>query len=208
MNSWHAWRMTHSVQLIIGRGEALTRFLSAWPARAVALKDGWQAAPVTEALHERITVSDPHGQRPEALDLAPTGLQAALAAATKAGGGLAYIETEYFGGTGGQSAVAYADGKEAFAPERSQGAAGPINFALRAIGVTKADGKDEFDTIGLGERRTMEDYEPEGPVRLRGEKPSSSREPPPVEPGKRRVPMWLAGVLIIGAILIGVAMAH
>ncbi|MEM9861578.1 MAG: hypothetical protein AAF938_08190 [Myxococcota bacterium] len=54
---------------------------------------------------------------------------------------VAYIETEYFGGAGTQSAAAYLDGEEAFA-EGGVEAGHPINRALQMIGVHRA-GSDE-----------------------------------------------------------------
>lgn len=133
--------------------------------------------------------------------MSPFGLELALAAATEAGGGLAYAETEYFGGTGDQSAMAFVDGREAVAPQRARGGGGAINQALRAIGVVRSVADDEFDTIGLGERRSMADYEPEGPVRLRGAQPPAAAAPAQGLPG------WVVGLVIAAAIGAGVLMA-
>jgi len=193
--------MGHSVHLIVGRGEAVAAFLRQWPvARAVHLRGGWQAIPVDDALHAAIEAAHPGAKRPPELDVSPLGLDRALAAATEGGGGLAYVETDYFGGSGGQSATAWVDGREAMAPQRSRGGGGPINQSLRAIGVARSEADDEFDAIGLGERRSMSDYEPEGPVRLR---PSSPPAPPP-EPEKAYVPLWKVLLAIAAFIAVGV----
>ncbi len=64
----------------------------------------------------------------------------------------ALIETEYFGGIGEQFATVY-DGGERVLDVREGG----INAALRRIGVVACDGKDEFDTIGLGAHRSFQD---------------------------------------------------
>lgn len=133
--------------------------------------------------------------------MSPFGLEQALAAATEAGGGLAYVETEYFGGQGEQSAMAFVDGREAMAPQRSRGGGGPINQALRRIGVVRG-ADDEFDTVGLGERRSMEDYGPDGPRRLQPQK----EDAPKVEP-KQTAPMWVVGVMIVLGIGLGVWMS-
>ena len=137
----------------------------------------------------------PPSVRPSGLDVSPLGLSEALAAATAQGGGLAYVETEYFGGTGAQAATAFINGREAMAPEHAS-AAGPINQALRRIGVVREGANDEFDTIGLGERRRMDDYEPEGIVRLRG----ATLEPVSPEAKTAFVPMWLVMILIAAAV--------
>jgi hypothetical protein len=49
------------------------------------------------------------------------------------GGTLAYFETEYFGGAGGQGAAAFKDGDLIFGPEWKK--IGPINQALKLLGV-------------------------------------------------------------------------
>ena len=191
--------MGHSVHLIIGKGGAVSAFLQQWPiARAVDLRHGWQAIPVDEPLYVAIEVRYPGASRPSGLDVSPLGMSEALAEATAKGGGLAYVETEYFGGTGAQASTAFIDGREVVAPQTAKGA-GPINQALRRIGVSRTDSDDEFDTIGLGERRTMTDYEPEGPVRLRGEAPSA----PPEQPAQKFIPMWV--VMLVLAAAVGVA---
>lgn len=192
--------MGHSVHLIIGRGAAVQAFLRRWPgSRAVELRGGWQAIPVEDALFAAIEAKAPGATRPPELDMSPFGLELALAAATEAGGGLAYVETDYFGGTGGQSAVAFVDGRETMTPQRARGGGGAINQALRAIGVTRSVADDEFDTIGLGERRSMIDYEPEGPVRLR----ALPEDVPRVEL-KGGLPVWLVVLVIVAAVAGGV----
>jgi len=198
--------MTHSVRLIIGREGGIAAFLGTWPGtRAVELTGGWQAIPMDDALYDAVAAAHPDAVRSDALDFAPAGLDAALAAASAGGGALAYVETEYFGGTGGQSAMAYVDGRVKMEPARAEWA-GPINQALRRIGVVPEGEKDAFDTIGLGERRTMEDYEPGGPVRLRG----AAAEPvvePVAEVEKAHVPLWKVMLVIVAIIAVGVFIA-
>lgn len=192
--------MGHSVQLIIGKGLAVQAFLRDWPmARAVELRGGWQAIPASDDLVGEIEGQAAGAQRSAELDMAPAGLEQAMAAATREGGALAYVETDYFGGTGGQSAMVFAGGRETMAAQRSR--IGAINEALRGIGVLREAGKDEFDAVGLGERRSMADYEPEGPVRLRGVTATVKAEP------VRGLPMWLVGLVIVGAIGLGVLVA-
>lgn len=76
---------------------------------------------------------------------------AAQQAAGIIGGGLvAYVEAEYFGGVGEQSAVLWRDGvREEL---------GSINEALRALGVRGIAGRDEFDTVDLGRHRSTQDW--------------------------------------------------
>jgi len=70
-----------------------------------------------------------------------------------------YVETNYFGGTGYQSAALFENGKLVWKgsehsdpPVRS-----PINQGLRRMGVVvPLEGQDEFDSVGLRRFRTLE----------------------------------------------------
>jgi len=69
---------------------------------------------------------------------------------------LAYIETDYFGGVGLQSAIIFEGGQTVYGP--SQAKTGPINKALRKIGVTRTRGfRDEFEAVGLIDIRSCEE---------------------------------------------------
>ncbi len=198
--------MTHSVQLVIGSADSVAAFLRDWPgSRSVELAGGWHAVPVDDALFQQIEMSSREARRPEELDSSPPGLEAAMEVATRGGGALAYVETDYWGGSGGQSAVAYVDGRVAVHPYRSKGAGGPINSALRAIGVARG-ADDEFDTIGLGERRTMTDYELEGPVRLRSPL-AVAAELLGADAPEPTILIWLVLVLIAAFVAVGTMMA-
>lgn len=189
--------MGHCVQLVIGRGAAVEAFLALWPARAVSLSDDWRAIPIDGSLYDAIAASARGPQRDPALDMSPPGLEAALARASIMGA-LAYVETDYHGGQGDQSAGAWVDGRVR-AMQRGHGA---INSALAAIGVERDGDKDAFDTIRLGKRRSLEDYEPEGPVRLRSD--ASSAERPA---STAHLNLSVALVFIIAMISVGVAIA-
>ncbi|NOT41812.1 MAG: hypothetical protein HOP13_15125 [Alphaproteobacteria bacterium] len=79
-------------------------------------------------------------------------------------GPIAYAETDYFGGVGVQSAAAWIQGKLALPPTTHP--AGPINAALHTIGLERANGLDEFDTLGLGLVRRMDVFEERTPESL------------------------------------------
>lgn len=79
-------------------------------------------------------------------------------------GPIAYAETDYFGGTGVQSAAAWIQGKLAMPPTTHP--AGPINAALHTIGLERANGLDEFDTLGLAQVRRMDAFEDRTPETL------------------------------------------
>ncbi|GGK32680.1 hypothetical protein [Nocardia camponoti] len=63
----------------------------------------------------------------------------------------AILITEFYGGMGSQGAVVCING----GPIR---ATTDINDALRELGISAADGLDEFDTVGLGNHRSTPDY--------------------------------------------------
>lgn len=74
----------------------------------------------------------------------------------------AVIETDYFGGTGSQAAVVYRGEIEVMAHDWTEVrpakySFGPINRALRMLGVIKAKGRDEFETVGLDKYRDFYD---------------------------------------------------
>lgn len=79
-------------------------------------------------------------------------------------GPIAYAETDYFGGAGVQGAAAWLVGKLALPPTTHT--AGPINAALHTIGLERASGLDEFDTLGLGLVRRMDAFEERTPENL------------------------------------------
>ena len=84
-------------------------------------------------------------------------------------GPIAYVEAEFFGGTGSQDVRVWQDGAAVLElhedPERpvEHTAPSPISQALRLLGVRPAD-HDEFDAVGLGRHRRTEDWyaPPEG----------------------------------------------
>lgn len=79
-------------------------------------------------------------------------------------GPIAYAETDYFGGAGVQSAAAWIQGRLAMPPTTHP--AGPINAALHTIGLERAESLDEFDTLGLGQVRSMDAFEDRTPETL------------------------------------------
>ena len=67
---------------------------------------------------------------------------------------LAYIETDYFGGTGTQAGVLYEDGRVSLGPENG---GGTIETLLEALGVRPSPGQDRFAALELGRYRRMPD---------------------------------------------------
>jgi hypothetical protein len=72
----------------------------------------------------------------------------------------AIIETDYFGGNGSQAAAVYQGHVEIMPAAVSpigERTIGPINAALRLLGVVPSRGADEFDSLGLGAYRSFDD---------------------------------------------------
>jgi hypothetical protein len=101
------------------------------------------------------------------------GMVARLVAAS-AIGAIAYVEAEFIGGTGEQSAVAWRNGALALGPLRCSHydrtpvppiGDWPINRILREIGVSATGRSDEFDTLRLGRYPRMEEWLEHNPGR-------------------------------------------
>ncbi|MEE6259166.1 hypothetical protein V1633_11790 [Plantactinospora sonchi] len=79
---------------------------------------------------------------------------------------MSYVEADYFGGTGSQQAVLWADGRLALGPlsvaegQPVPAAGSPISQVLRRLGVDRAGHHDEFAAVGLGRHRSTRDWLP------------------------------------------------
>lgn len=90
-----------------------------------------------------------------------------------AGRTISSISTDYFGGLGEQSATLYVDGKVGYDGDTENGDPEPINNALRFMGVESIGENDEFDTVGLGNYRSNQDFSEESDEDLNlGEDPT------------------------------------
>jgi hypothetical protein len=149
--------MGHTIQAFIAKTEVLrdaTRGLGA--ARVIPIGQGLALLPNTDELLEEAGAGGVGGEPAfeEFYGLGP-GL-AELGAGWSAGGAVAYVETDYFGGEGKQAAVLWERGPIAYGPAR--GTLGPINDVLRRLGVERGGHTDEFDAAGLGRHRNNRDW--------------------------------------------------
>jgi hypothetical protein len=71
------------------------------------------------------------------------------------GAAVSYIETEYFGGEGFERSAVFRDANVVLGPLDGAGA---VNQALRALGVAAKPGREEFDVVGLGRHRSLEEW--------------------------------------------------
>lgn len=81
---------------------------------------------------------------------------ATAAARASYGSKIAYLETEYYGGQGAQAAIVWERGHVVVGPMIAD--YGPVNSALRFLGVRAPLRVDEFDAIGFGAVRQNEDF--------------------------------------------------
>ncbi|HVF68275.1 MAG TPA: hypothetical protein VM914_11455 [Pyrinomonadaceae bacterium] len=146
--------MGYYLQAVIGRA-SLDGDLRLPSARVITLRQGLRMIPLTDALFEEIQASLPDGGEPlERFEkFSPAVARWVQELSTR--GLAAYVEAEYFGGTGGQAAVVWRHGETVFGPVHSDDA---INRALRVFGVEAGGGLDEFDAVGLGLRRSTDDW--------------------------------------------------
>jgi hypothetical protein len=143
--------MGHHLQAVVGKARAVAQLARNWVhARLVLLPQGFALIPNTSALRAEMFEQFAEKEAPfphEELSL----LSAALAIRdASAGARLGYIETDYFGGMGDQSAIGWESGAVAC---RSPHPGPPINTVLAWMGAIADTGSDEFDALHLGNYR-------------------------------------------------------
>jgi hypothetical protein len=143
--------MGYYLQAIIGKQQTLAQHASEFQhARVVPLAQGIAIIPLTDDLYDEIA----GGGEVERFEKLSPGVEE-WARRISAVGPVAYIEAEFFGGTGGQSVVAWSEGSRVLGPVHSEHA---INEALRFFAVRVDGAHDEFDALGLGRHRNTNDW--------------------------------------------------
>lgn len=149
-------QMSHCIHAIVAPDSFAAAIHDAWPELPRLRHDlGFSIFPVDDDLIDsKITpVVTPRETGDEFMLLTPA-FETYLRQLS-VGGSLAYVETEYFGGTGGQGALVYADGVVRMNPEWDD--SGTINRALELIGVPRPMNGDRFAHIGFANVRDNED---------------------------------------------------
>jgi hypothetical protein len=148
---------SHSVRLFVGPMQSLRALQAEAPsARIFALHPAatlW-VMPLDEHMHD--TLHRRHGTGEWLRDGASlTTVDLAIAARASAGSELAYIETDYAGPDGTQSAALWRDGHLILGPVTLAASVPrpaqfwPVNAALRGLGVVASPPQDEFIAFGL-----------------------------------------------------------
>ena len=150
--------MGHNIEAFIGHGDRINSLATVWSRSPIQLSQGLSMLFLTTELYDEITLWAHGGNDvfPDIFVLLNTAIIRMLEEHSRQGK-LAYVETDYAGGVGTQSAILYENGRLKFPPiytedfkrwtpieERA------INIVLKELGVYKLSGKDEFDSIGLG----------------------------------------------------------
>jgi len=161
--------MGHSVEAIVGKTELITSLADDWvSAKATRLEQGFSMIKMEDQLIDDISelANLPQNNIVEGFEFLTLSLESILK--QKAiGAEIAYIETEYFGGSGVQAAILYKNGAPATEPLRTvdswdndsqsliQEPSGEraINIVLNLLGVRKEKDCDEFGSIKLGWHR-------------------------------------------------------
>lgn len=141
--------MGHMIQALVVPGHLSQAVRGRLGAVTVPLELGLALAPITDDVFDRL-MSESGAVVIDPFERLTSGL-VAFAMELSAGAGLAYVETEYFGGVGTQSAIAWRGRKTIVGPAAGESA---INAALRGIGASRAEAMDEFDSVGLGRYRS------------------------------------------------------
>lgn len=147
--------MGHCIQAIVTRADIADRVQAAHPQlpRVVA-RQGFVILPIDDEFIDSVTVAQPSRPSDDTFMLLTDSFQEVLREFSRFGR-LAYIETDSFGGTGGQGAAVYSDDEIIMEPE--WGKLGPINRALKLIGVHRGLIGDCFSALGLGAYRSNDD---------------------------------------------------
>lgn len=117
--------------------------------------------PMTDALFDAVTATG--APQLDGFWKAPTGFDHLLTACSETGP-VTYIEADYFGGAGTQTAQVWEAGQAVLGPlhlavkESSPTTGTPISQALRRLGAAKGNHIDEFDAVGLGRHRDTGDW--------------------------------------------------
>ena len=157
--------MAHSVKLFVGPLLVLRPFLEVSDHAGIyALTPDASlfVVPYSDELQDDIHGANGTGEWLEDGPRLSTG-DMTFAARASATAKIGYLETEYFGGAGEQSAALWAGGQLVLGPLSlhvdGYGAGRPrslwpINAVLRGLGVETDGRMDEFDAIGLGNYRS------------------------------------------------------
>jgi hypothetical protein len=150
------WQMGHSIYAIVAPLSTANAISHSWPELPrLNRENGFAIFPVdATSIDARVAPEEPQPDMGNQFMLLTNGFRSFLAMLSR-GGALAYVETEYFGGTGGQGALVCRDGEEVMPPTWHE--SGTINAALKLIGLSRGLLMDRFAAIGFARVRSNDD---------------------------------------------------
>ena len=157
----------YELAAFVGCEETLREVIGEYKHGYVAtLSQGLSLVPVTEQFYDEVSLNDQERTADSYPDFEylSSSLEK-LAQRMSLLSPVAYVEASYFGGIGGQISIVWQNGSVILEPvgeRNSEGdmiSQGAINAALRILGVQRAE-SDEFEALGLGRHRHIEDWTP------------------------------------------------
>ena len=150
--------MAHFVYAIVAANDVADRIHEDWPnLKRYDAGDSHSIFPIEqELIDQRLQSANAAPQESETFIYLTDKFQILLQDLSRHGK-LSYLETEYFGGEGGQGACVFEHGNELMPPTWAE--SNTINDALAILGVESNDEYDEFDAAGLGAVRKNTDFE-------------------------------------------------
>ena len=146
--------MGHCIQALVATLDTAEHLRAAYPQLpCVAARQGFGILPIDAEFIDSVAEARPP-QSTDTFMLLTDAFRDFLRDLSRLGC-VAYIETEYFGGAGGQGAAVYSDRQVIMEPE--WGESGQINRALKMIGVNRDLLGDRFSALGLDTYRSNED---------------------------------------------------
>lgn len=146
--------MAHCIQVIVASTAVAEAICALFPQlRRVTAPEGFSILPIDANFVYIATKTRPQ-QCTETFMLLTDKFRSFLRGLSRVGP-LAYLETEYFGGAGGQGAAVYSNREVKLEPAWQD--FGIINQALGLIGVKASKGRDCFDTMSLCNYRSIDD---------------------------------------------------
>ena len=148
--------MGHCIHAIVAPIETADSIAERWPELPRLDRDnGFSVFPIdAELIDDKIAPVKTPTETGDEFMLLTDGFRNLLSSISR-DGQLAYVETEYFGGVGGQGALVCRDGEEIMMAAFAN--SGMINKALRLIGVRRGLLADEFTVAGFSEVRNNDD---------------------------------------------------
>lgn len=163
--------MVHSLQAVITKREAIEEIKQKLSNLSfVELPQNLVLIPVTDFLHDEL--DELYNSRNNSVFMEFDYLSAPIVSFLEEYSRktpVAYIETDYFGGAGRQSAALWSDSKLDEGPFQSitfnkqelsiSCDEKAINRVLKKMGVSNSMSKDEFEAVGLEQYRTMNSFD-------------------------------------------------